>query len=96
VKRARGLAKLVVAGVEAGSAAVEKVQLATAGRAFFVLEAIPATAPVARVVHVLHDASVAGVHGTIRLGARALGAGAIVVLDVLEEDAARARETDSD
>jgi hypothetical protein len=83
--RWRGLVALVRDAVEHGSRAVEKVQLETAGRPFGLLEQIPAVAEPTRVVHVIHDATVSGVHGVIRAVSRAVGATADVVLRVAEE-----------
>jgi hypothetical protein len=75
-RRWGGLVALALDGLEHGSRAIERVHVETARRAFRVLEAIPPTAPVAAVVRVTHDATVAIVHGAIRLGGRALGAAA--------------------
>jgi hydrogenase maturation factor len=84
-KRWRGLVALVRDAVEHGSRAVEKVQIETAGRPFGILEQIPAVAEPTRVVHVLHDATVSGVHGVVRAVARAVGATVDVALRVAEE-----------
>lgn len=77
-KRLRGLKDLVVDAVEHGSSAVERVHLATAKRTFDVLEALPGVALPSKGVHVVHDLSVKGVYGAIRLVNRAVG----VALDV--------------
>lgn len=73
-RRWRGLGALVRDAVEQGSLAIEKIQKETAARPFAVLALIPTVAPVARVVRVVHDVSVSGVHGAIRLVNRAVGA----------------------
>jgi hypothetical protein len=73
-RRWQGLVALAFDGLEHGSRAIERVHVETARRAFRVLEAIPPTAPIATVVRVTHDATVAVVHGAIRLTGRALGA----------------------
>jgi len=84
-RRWRGLVALVRDAVEHGSRAVEKVQLETAGRPFGILEQIPAVAEPTRVVHVIHDATVSGVHGIVRAVTRAVGTTVDVVLRVAEE-----------
>ncbi|HEY3817301.1 MAG TPA: hypothetical protein VGL81_09030 [Polyangiaceae bacterium] len=84
-KRWRGLVALVRDAVEHGSRAVEKIQLETAGRPFGILEQIPAVAEPTRVVHVIHDATVSGVHGVVRAVTRAVGTTADIVLRVAEE-----------
>jgi hypothetical protein len=85
MRRWRGLVALVRDAVEHGSRAVEKVQLETAGRPFGILEQIPAVAEPTRMVHVIHDATVSGVHGVVRAVNRALGTTIDVVLRVAEE-----------
>jgi hypothetical protein len=82
--RWRGLVALVRDAVEHGSRAVEKVQLETAGRPFGILEQIPAVAEPTRVVHVIHDATVSGVHGIVRAVTRAVGTTVDVALRVAE------------
>ena len=72
MSRWRGAAKLVTDAVEQGSRAVERIQKETARRPFGILEMIPAIAVQARAVHVVHDATVSGVHGAIRLVTRAV------------------------
>jgi hypothetical protein len=67
IARWRGVAKLVTDAVEHGSKAVERIQKETAARPFGILEMIPGVAPPARAVHLIHDATVSGVHGVIRL-----------------------------
>ena len=89
LERWRGLSSLIVDGVEHGSRAVEKIQLATAGRPFAVLEAIPGLAAPASAVHAIHDAAVAGTHGVIRLVNRVVGKTIDVALDVAHASAGR-------
>jgi hypothetical protein len=70
----RGALALVRDAVEHGSRAVERVQIETARRPFSVLEQIPGVAEPTKVVHVVHDASVAAVHEIIRGVNGAVGA----------------------
>ncbi len=72
----RGVVALVGEAVEHGSRAVERVHLETAKRPFVILEHIPVVAPIARIVHVAHDATATSVYGTIR--AVNAGVGAII------------------
>jgi hypothetical protein len=76
VKKAmwRGVVALVGDAVEHGSRAIERVHLETAKRPFVILEHIPVVAPVARVVHVAHDATAMTVYGTIRVVNAGIGA----------------------
>jgi hypothetical protein len=62
----RGVAALVRDAVEHGSRAVERIQLETARRPFAILERIPGISSPTKIVHDVHDASVAAVHETIR------------------------------
>jgi len=71
-ERWRGLAALVGDAVEHGSRAVERVQVDLARRPFALLEAIPPLAAPARVVHAVHDGTLAVTHGAIRLVSRAV------------------------
>ena len=73
MKRWRGLGALVKDAVEHGSRAVERIQKETAARPFAILEMIPGIAAPALVVHVIHDATVSGVHGMVRLVNAAVG-----------------------
>ncbi len=82
--RWRGLKSLVQDAVVQASHAIEEVQKRTAGRPFAVLTHIPPIAEAARGVQVIHDAAVAGVHGTIRLVTRVVGKTLDVALDVIE------------
>ena len=84
MKRVRGLRQLVEDVVEHGSRAVERIQKETAQRPFAILEAMPTIGEPARLVHAVYDAWVGGVHGTIRVVNRAVGAtvdAALVALD---------------
>ena len=83
-KRLRGLRSLVEDMVEHGSKAVQEVHLATSKRTFTVLEAIPPIAAPAKVVHAVHDLSVSGVYGMIRLVNKAVGKTLDVAIDVAE------------
>ena len=83
--RWRGLGALVADAVEHGSRAVEQVQKEVARRPFAVLEAIPALAAPARAVHGIHDASVAAVHGALRLATRAARAAAALGLEAMRD-----------
>ena len=82
--RWRGLKSLVEDAVVHASHAIEEVQKRTAGRPFAVLTHIPPLAEAARGMQVIHDAAVAGVHGTIRLVTRVVGKTLDVALDVVE------------
>lgn len=79
--RLHGLCALLGDVVEHGSTAVEKVHKATTDRAFRVLEAIPPLAAPVRLVHVVHDASVGSVYGTIRVVSRVVGRAIDVIID---------------
>lgn len=85
-QRLQGLRALVQDVVEHGSKAVEEVHKATAARTFFVLEAIPPIATPAKVIHVVHDASLTGIYGVIRAVNRVVGKGLEVALDVTGSD----------
>ena len=85
MKRWRGLVSLVTSAVDAGSSGVERVQLQTAKRTFDILEAIPAVAPTAKVVHLIHDLWVSHVHVTIRVVNGVVGAGVDAALAIAEE-----------
>jgi hypothetical protein len=87
LKRLRGLQSLVQDAVEHGSKAVEDVHKATAGRTFVVLEAIPPIARPARAVHRVHDVSLSGVYGMIRVVNRVVGMTLEVALDVADQRA---------
>jgi hypothetical protein len=80
--RWRGLVSLAIEGVEHGSRAIERVHLATARRTFAILEAIPTTAAVSKVVHVVHDATVKASYTAVRIGGKIAGA---VVMGAMAE-----------
>lgn len=84
MKRLRGLRMLVGDAVEHGSKAVEDVHKATAARTFVVLEAIPPIATPAKVVHVVHDASLTGIYGIIRAVNKVVGKTLDVAIEVAE------------
>jgi hypothetical protein len=88
--RWRGLASLVGDAVVHASHAVEKVQKRTADRPFAVLAHIPPLAEAARGVQVIHDVTLAGVHGTIRLITRAVEKTIDAALDVVDAAAPEA------
>ncbi|HEY8038915.1 MAG TPA: hypothetical protein VIF15_03945 [Polyangiaceae bacterium] len=83
--RWRGLAALVRDAIEHGSRAVERVQKETANRPFVVLEHIPPIAGPARAVHLVHDVTVSGVHGAVRLVNRAVGVALDAALALADE-----------
>jgi hypothetical protein len=82
--RVRGARALIQDGVEHGSRAIERVQIATAARPFAVLERIPYLDGPARGVHQLHDGVVHGVHDLLRLVNRGVGETLDAVLAVAE------------
>jgi hypothetical protein len=82
--RWRGLKALLEDAVVHASHAIEKVQKRTADRPFAVLTHVPPLAEAARGVQLLHDVTLAGVHGTIRVVTRVVGKTLDVALDVLE------------
>lgn len=88
-RRLLGLRALLQDMVEHGSSAVERVHRTTADRTFAVLEAIPPVAGGAKAVHVVHDAVLTGVYGSIRLVNRAVGE---VLTTVIEESTKPSRE----
>jgi hypothetical protein len=84
MKRLRGLRALVGDAIEHGSKAVEDVHKATAARTFRVLEAIPPIAAPAKVVHVVHDASLTGIYAIIRTVNKVVGVTLDAAIDVAE------------
>ncbi len=66
MKRWHGLKALVADVVEHGSRAVERVHLEIARKPFEILEAMPGVSTPAKVVHFVHDATVATTHVAIR------------------------------
>lgn len=101
-KQWTGVFALVRDAVENGSHAVEKVQKDTAKLPFAVLDVIPAVAPIARIAHVVFDASVTATHGSVRLVTRAAAAVAIAAIESTGDDGApatsapRGEETNAD
>ena len=90
MNRWRGLKALVVDAVEHGSRAVEHLQKETARRPFEILARIPPLELPVKGIHAIHDASVSGVHGMIRLVNKVVGGTLDVVIDVVEHRRARA------
>ncbi len=91
LKRLRGLRALVTDVVVHGSAAVEKVHLATAGRTFRVLEALPpAVAEPTRLIHGAHDAIVSGVYTIVRATTTVVGT--VVDIGLSAAELAKARK----
>lgn len=86
MNRWRGLVVLVTEAVENGSKAVEKIQKETANRPFGVLEQIAAIAGPVKVIHSIHDASVASTHTAIRLVNRVVGGAVDAVLATVERE----------
>lgn len=84
IRRWRGLKSLVQDAVDGTSRLVERAQTESAARPFAVLEALPEVGEVAKVVHVLHNASVHGTHTAIRGVNRVVGAALDGALDVIE------------
>jgi hypothetical protein len=84
MERWRGLKALVVDAVEHGSRAVERIQKETAKVPFDILEQVPPLAAPAKGIHIVYDTTVSGVHGIIRLCARATGEVLDVVIDTVE------------
>ena len=87
MKQWRGLTTLVRDAVEHGSQAIERLQKETAARPFAILEAIPPIAAPAKVIHALHDASIAGTHAAIRLVARVVAGTVEAVLAAVDRAA---------
>jgi hypothetical protein len=84
-KRLRGLKNLVADAVVHGSAAVEKVHLATTDRTFHVLEALPTVDVAAKPIHAVHDFSVKAVYGSIRAVTAVVSGVLDVVIDSTDE-----------
>ena len=84
MKRWHGLKSLVADAVEHGSRAVERVHLEIARKPFAVLEAIPAISAPAKVVHLVHDATVSTTHVAIRTVSVAVFATVGFALDAAE------------
>lgn len=95
IDRLRGLKNLIIDAVDHGAGAIEKVHLGTAKRTFDVLEAIPGIDEPTKVAHVVHDASVAGVYGAVRLVTRVVGVVLDAAIDVAEYEAVEAKRDDA-
>jgi hypothetical protein len=80
-KRLRGLVMLVRDAVEHGSRAVEKVHLETARRPFAILEHVPGIETPTKIVHAVHDLTVASVYETIRVVNRVVGSTVDLVIE---------------
>ncbi|WP_437927246.1 hypothetical protein WMF37_50890 [Sorangium sp. So ce291] len=85
MERWRGLKDLVEDAVDHGSRAVERLQKHAAKRPFDLLEQIPPLRAPVRGVRLIHDTTLSGVHGAIRLVNRAVGGTVDVVLDLVEQ-----------
>ena len=85
MQRWRGLKSLIIDAVDQGSRAVERIQVETARKPFELLEQIPPLAVPVKGIHTIHDTTVAGVHGVIRLVNQVTGKTLDVVLDVIEK-----------
>lgn len=81
MRRLKGLRALVQEAVEHGTKAVEKVHRDTANRTFDILEAIEPIALPVKVVHTVHDVSVATTYGAIRVVNKVVGKGLELALD---------------
>ena len=81
--RWRGLKALAQAAVENASSAIARVQKDTARRPYAILELLPPIGGPTRGIHLVHDAVVTSVHGTIRLTTRAVGETLDVVFDAM-------------
>jgi hypothetical protein len=86
-KRWRGLVALVRDTIEHTSRAVERVHLDTAERPFAILEKIPGVAQPTHIVHVVHDATVSGVHQIVRAVSRGVVTTVDLALRVAEQQA---------
>jgi len=96
MKRWQGLKALVADAVDHGSRAVQRVHLEIARKPFAVLEAIPQVAGPAKVVHLVHDATVSTTYLVIRSVSTVVFATVGVALDVAERRAESAPAKDVD
>lgn len=83
--RWRGLKDLVQDAVDHGSRSVERLQKHAAKLPFDLLEQIPPIAAPVRGIRLIHDTTLSGVHGAIRLVNRAVGGTVDVVLSLVEQ-----------
>lgn len=82
--RWRGLAALVQAGVDAGSRAVERVQLEVVARPLAIAAAIPQLTAPAAAVRAVHEVAVTTTHAGIRYANALVGSALDRVLDAIE------------
>ncbi|WP_437967406.1 hypothetical protein WMF04_49005 [Sorangium sp. So ce260] len=85
MERWRGLKDLVQDAVDHGSRAVERLQKHAVKLPFDLLEQIPPIREPVRGIRLIHDTTVSGVHGAIRLVNRAVGGTVDVVLFIAEQ-----------
>ncbi|WP_437547826.1 hypothetical protein WME95_48905 [Sorangium sp. So ce327] len=85
--RWRGLKDLVQDAVDHGSRRVERIQKDAAKLPFDLLEQIPPIKAPVRGIRLIHDTTLSGVHGAIRLVNRAVGGAVDVVLFLVEQKA---------
>lgn len=85
MERWRGLKDLVQDAVDHGSRAVERLQKHAAKLPFDLLEQIPPIKAPVRGIRLIHDTTLSGVHGAIRLVNRAVGGTVDVVLFLVEQ-----------
>lgn len=88
IQKWRGLRALIGDAVEQGSAAIERVHLATAKRPFTVLEQIPGIAEPTRGIHAIHDAVVTSTYAAVRLANQVAGQAIDKALDALDATSA--------
>ncbi|MFO0591019.1 MAG: hypothetical protein U0441_25975 [Polyangiaceae bacterium] len=94
MKRIRGLKSLVIAAVDHGSQAIEKVQLEVAKTPFDLLEQVPnLKLPVAG-ARLVYNTSVASTHLIIRTVNKVVGDTLDVVLDQVSKDDAPAAKAE--
>jgi hypothetical protein len=85
MQRWRGLKSLVIDAVDHGSRAVERIQMETAKVPFDILEQIPPLAAPVKGIRKIHDVSVAGVHGVVRVVNQVAGEALDFVFDRIEK-----------
>jgi hypothetical protein len=88
MERLRGLKQLVQDAVDQGSRAVERLQKEAAKRPFDLLEQIPSIQVPVKGIREIHDTTVTGVHGVIRLVNRVAGDTVEVILSRIEQEKA--------
>lgn len=92
MKQWKGVAMLATDAVAHGSRAIENVQLATAARTFALLDLVPPVAPVASVVHLVHDGITMASHACVRRAAELAGSAITGALGWAEEDPGEAQK----